>query len=577
MSPARTRSSRLRRLACHCAVLLTYAIVAAGLFGEVWPSPQGRYAGSIPDALQQVWFLSWTAHALTAHQSLLFTHALNAPSGVNLLWNTAMILPGILAAPITLTAGPVVAYNVLITAALALSAWSGYAVILSIAHRRLASWLGGLLFGFSPYMLAQALGHLDLVIMAYVPLALWFFVEAVCRQRCSWRWVGLAFGAGSAAQFFVFQELLVGAAIAFVIGTVVTAVLWRDQVALRWRHATQALLTAGIVFAVAAGWAVFYQFTGPQTPPGLEVAHATGTDLLAFVTPTVNQAIAPAGAQSFSASFVAQTTGADGYVGVPLLLLLGVIVWRFRHRRDVLALAITAASLAVLSLGPVLTVGGHETPVPLPWALLQHLPVVGNLVPLRLMGYASLPIAALLAIALAELPRLSGRGRALIALLTAATVASWAPSLPRPATAVPEPPALPAGIVNGLPSRAVVLFAPLPSYATADAMFYQAQAGERFDLVGGYAYDVPPDVPLMSLLQAPSDAGVEAALRSLASDVVRRRIIDRYRSLRITTVLVPPGRFQAGFTALFTTLFQSPPATAGSFATWDLRADIAGA
>jgi hypothetical protein len=51
--------------------------------------------------------LRWTPFALEHGHNPFVTGHLNAPYGVNLLWNTSLLLPGLLFAPVTRTFGPV--------------------------------------------------------------------------------------------------------------------------------------------------------------------------------------------------------------------------------------------------------------------------------------------------------------------------------------------------------------------------------------------------------------------------------------------------------------------------------------
>lgn len=562
----------LRVLADSCreaVVPASYLILASGLFANAWLSPVRSYVGSIPDVLQSMWFLSWTAHALTENHSLLFSHALNAPRGINLLWNTAMLLPGILLAPITLSWGALVAYNVFITVAVGGSAWAAYIAIRPLASSGPASWLGGLLFGFSPYMVAQALGHVDLVMMVYVPLSLWFFLELVVFQRHRWLLLGAGFGALTAAQFFVFPELLGGVAIAFAAGLALLALQHQELIRKRYGYTARVLGAAAVTSVLLVGWAVWYQLTGPQTPRGLsEVANATGSDLLAFLTPTTNQALSPSIAHIVAAQFAAQATGQDAYIGLPLLALLGIAPWVFRRDAVFRVLAGVAGLLIALSLGPGLTVAGHALPVPLPWIVFQHMPLIANLVPLRLMGYADLLIAAIVACALGRLGSVTKRQRAVVLTLTALVVASWIPSLPRPAT--PLPAAFPPALLATLPSQAVVLFVPYPSLADADAMYYQAQADFSFNVTAGYAYGVMPALPLQSALGQGGHVAISRAMTYLMTTANRTSVLQRLRSLEVTNVVVPPGRDARERVALLTRLFGSNPVRSNGFAAWAL-------
>jgi hypothetical protein len=60
---------------------------------------------------------------------LLVAHHLNYPDGVNLMWNTSLVLPGLVLAPLTTRFGPVLSFNVLLVLAYGLSAWCAYLAI----------------------------------------------------------------------------------------------------------------------------------------------------------------------------------------------------------------------------------------------------------------------------------------------------------------------------------------------------------------------------------------------------------------------------------------------------------------
>src|SRR5260370_7312840 len=79
--------------------------------------------------------------------------------------------------------GPVVACNVLITAGLALSAWFGFLAARRFIDSELACFAAGLLFGFSPALIAQALGHPHVVVALFPPIPLVLGDEALLPPR----------------------------------------------------------------------------------------------------------------------------------------------------------------------------------------------------------------------------------------------------------------------------------------------------------------------------------------------------------------------------------------------------------
>src|SRR4029077_3277575 len=106
--------------------LVIYLLIAVALFSSTWIDPAGSLIGTPKDPKLFVWYLGWLPHELSLGHNPLFTDYLSFPNGVNLMWNTSMIFPAFLLWPVTAVFGPVVAYNVLVTAGLALSAWFGF-------------------------------------------------------------------------------------------------------------------------------------------------------------------------------------------------------------------------------------------------------------------------------------------------------------------------------------------------------------------------------------------------------------------------------------------------------------------
>ena len=125
--PARPVSDR--RTVALASVYYTLAALAVTLW--LWRDPATRtVAGNPYDADQSAWFFRYDATAI-AHGRLpaLVTVAINAPHGVNVMWNTFMLLPGVLLSPLTLLAGPQASLTLLMTAGFAGSGTAMFAVL----------------------------------------------------------------------------------------------------------------------------------------------------------------------------------------------------------------------------------------------------------------------------------------------------------------------------------------------------------------------------------------------------------------------------------------------------------------
>ena len=169
------------------------------------------------------WFIRYEATAI-AHGRLpdLVTTALNAPQGVNLMWNTSFLLPGVVFAPLTLAVGPQATLTTVLTLGFAGSAAAMFWVLRRWGASLTAAALGGAIFGFSPALRVAAVGHYHLQFAMLLPLmidALLRLLTGRGRPVRTGAWLGLL----TAAQLFIAEEALALTAVAAVVIVVVLA------------------------------------------------------------------------------------------------------------------------------------------------------------------------------------------------------------------------------------------------------------------------------------------------------------------------------------------------------------------
>jgi len=132
--PVSLPAERSRPLSGRRTVLLAgvyYLLASLAVTLWLWRDPASRtVAGNPYDTDQFAWFFRYDATAI-AHARLpaLVTIAMNAPQGVNVMWNTFALLPGVVLAPVTLWFGPQASLTVLLTAGFAGSATAMFAVL----------------------------------------------------------------------------------------------------------------------------------------------------------------------------------------------------------------------------------------------------------------------------------------------------------------------------------------------------------------------------------------------------------------------------------------------------------------
>jgi hypothetical protein len=261
----------LRPEAGGLAVRTALAMV---VFAEAWADPASSpNGGGVRDGALFLWCLRWTPLCHRPRLNPLHGTHLNVPDGVNLMWNTSLPLPGALMGPVTATAGLPV--TTLYTLALALSAWFA-----SIAFRRYvrsypAALLGGLIYGFSPAMIAQSSSHLHLTLGAVLPpLLLLLLDDVLVRQRRSPWLVGTGLGLMAGAQLLIGEELLAFTGIAAAAMLVAQLVLFPRRVPAKAGHAVGGLAAAAVVFAVLAAWPLATSCSVPSGSPATSRSRA---------------------------------------------------------------------------------------------------------------------------------------------------------------------------------------------------------------------------------------------------------------------------------------------------------------
>jgi hypothetical protein len=491
-------AERVRPLAGSRIVWLAglyYLVGAAALTMWLWRDPASRIVAANPyDTDQFAWFFRYDATAV-AHLRLpaLITTGMNAPQGISIMWNTAMPLPGVLLAPLTLLAGPQTSLTVLMTLGFAGSAVSMFAVLRRWDVGTAAAGLGGLVYGFSPALIQSSMGHYDLQFAVLPPL----IIDAALRlvtgrcgtgRRAAAR-CGALLGLMAAAQLFITEELLLDAAVAAVILTAVLALSRPGAVTGRIRDIATGVGAGIAAAALIAGYPLWVQFFGPLRQGGSPFTpDFYKNDLAGFVQPPSSLLLHTAGSAAFEGRFQGGLPEYLGYLGWPMLAVLAVIAVLFWRRLPVRATAVVFVALSAFSLGGTLLAGGQEHEgIKLPWYWLQTFPVTAAVIPDRFSIIADGAAAAMLAFGLdAARSRWPRRG----GLIAAVAVIAVLPLVPRPLPAAQASP-VPAGWTAAftalrLPAGASVLVVPMPLLTFTAPLRWQADTGMPASMYGGY-------------------------------------------------------------------------------------------
>jgi hypothetical protein len=494
-------STERRRRVASLLILLSYLAAALVLTWRIWADPTQIALNNGNDICLNIWFMRYVESALAhGHLPTLVTHEMNAPQGVSSMWNTSLLLPGAVLAPVTAIAGPVFSLAILTTLGLAGSAATMFWVLRRWNVQIGAAALGGMFYGFSPALVVAGEDHYHLEFAVLPPLIVHFALRLATDGRHPLRnglWLGLLIS----AQLFIAEELLLDTAIACGVVLVILAVNRPRQVPGQLREAIVGGATAGGVLLVLGGYALWRQFTGPLTEHGTPWHTLQyGDHLATFVTsPRAVLINNPTQFENFLRSIGMWQLETYGYLGWPLviaLIVIPVVCWK-----DVRIRVMSLSFWAFEWLG----MGAHQQhmvwfQVParfFPWYYLRQLPIISEIIVTRLPILADGMAAAVVALAAARIiaavrSRGDWRRPAVASAAGVALAAIVIPLIPRPLPAraiVPPPPGWRA-VISALHLRpyAPVLVLPLQPGLV---MEWQAATNVPISVVGGYC--VAPD------------------------------------------------------------------------------------
>jgi hypothetical protein len=468
-----------------------------------------------------VWSLGWWPYAIGNGLNPLYSHEIFAPAGYSLAWVTTMPPLALLAAPLTVAAGPVLAFNVFASFALPLAAWAAFLLCRRLTGKFWAGLAGGAVFGFSAFeTYHSAMGQLNLAYSLLLPI-LGYIIVVWWQGRISTRAFVILAAVTLTVQFYLFLEVFAGLgailAISLAVGLALAGQAGRPVIVRLGKSIGLAYL---IAIAAALPYVV-YMLNSP-TPRPLQ---ASGADLASLVIPRPGR--------TFGIRWLAHAAhgpdklSAACYVGIPLLvlvILLAVTSWQSRLVRF---LSCMLAIIVVVSLGPVVYLEGRPGVVP-PWARLFHLPLVRNAYPLRLMEFAYLILAVATALWLAGPAKRVRWARWPLAVLVILSIAlDAAPIKVKANNEVPTFISQAQYRRQLSPGEIVVVI----SNTGNAAMLWQAQSGYYMRVAGGYINqdinhrtDLPAQV---HVLTNPTPAHVALFEQFVRADHVGAILLDR--------------------------------------------------
>jgi hypothetical protein len=361
----------------HARALLVIALPSIVWLAPMLRDPFHRVIGWEGDNLYYVRQFWWMKHALLdLHRLPFFDPSSYFPLGYSMSRGELTPANTLTALPVTIVAGPIAAYNLMVVVAFLTTGWATYAWTYRLTGSSAGAIVAGVIASMAPYRLAHAAGHLPLVATQGFPLTLWTFEELIAgdlaRPRTS-RWavaLGLSLAFTALCSWYYAYSL----ALMF---SLYVALRVAPQHDLRFapRFWGDIVLAAGIAIALVAVFLVPYLRASMAGTLRRTFAETDSWSLnfYDFIIPNAGHPLW-SGWMSFAfphewGQWVERAVTL-GYVA--LALALTTVIWRRRVApAPIGALVGVAAVSALLALGLLLHSGDRRVALPMPYLVTK--------------------------------------------------------------------------------------------------------------------------------------------------------------------------------------------------------------
>jgi hypothetical protein len=349
------------------AIIFTYPVCLSIISGDKFPG--------LGDVYWFLWDLWWHNKALTEFNSPYYTTYMFYPTGVNLAFSTLTPFNALLSVPLQLIFGLIRTYNILWILSFIISGYGTFLLVKYLTGDIKAAFISGLIFMFSPYHFAHALGHLNLITIEWIPFYILFLFKIISDDK-----IKNAIYAGIFLSLVFMSDYYYILYMSFFTSIFLLYYLFSDKKVILKKDILKRFLIMTAAFILIISPLVYplikelltsksnYMYIG-----GFETYSA---DILGFFIPTQFHPIFKDYVNPIYNNFTGNMAENTVFIGYTALFLALIAILKIKTK-EIRFWTLSAIIALILTLGPILHINGELIrTIKLPYSLLMNIPIV---------------------------------------------------------------------------------------------------------------------------------------------------------------------------------------------------------
>ena len=266
---------------------------------------------------------------------------------------------GILLVPLTHIFGTLVSYNIYLILTFIIAGFGTYLLVKYLTNDMRASFIAGIVYAFSPYHFAHAMGHLHIMSIQWIPLYVLFLMKMIRdKKRLDTCLCAIFFSLTALSSWTLAIYALIFSVLYIIY------VLYTDREFVISYSFLKKIALFGIISAVLiTPFALVFvknMLTNPQMYKPLTNFVIYSADVLGFVLPSPMHTLFGEYTSPIYRHFTGNIAENTTYIGYTVLMLSFFAIWKVRTKY-IRFLVFSSLIFFILSLGPVLHINGIFT------------------------------------------------------------------------------------------------------------------------------------------------------------------------------------------------------------------------